>query len=57
MTYEKMLQRRPTYPMEQALKGMLPKGPLGRKLFGNVKIYAGAEHPHIAQSPALIEEI
>jgi large subunit ribosomal protein L13 len=34
---------------------MLPKGPLGRKLLKNVKVYAGAGHPHEAQSPQLIE--
>ena len=52
---EKMLQRKPTYPMEHAIKGMLPHGRLGRKLFTNVKIYAGAEHPHMAQQPVAIE--
>jgi large subunit ribosomal protein L13 len=34
---------------------MLPKGPLGRKLFKNVKVYAGASHPHAAQNPAPLE--
>ena len=52
---EKMLQRKPTYPMEHAIKGMLPHGRLGRKLFTNVKIYAGAEHPHMAQKPIAVE--
>ena len=52
---EKMLQRKPTYPMEHAIKGMLPHGRLGRKLFTNVKIYAGAEHPHTAQKPIAVE--
>jgi large subunit ribosomal protein L13 len=49
--YGTIIERKPTYPMEQAVKGMLPKGPLGRKLFRNVKIYAGPEHPHAAQKP------
>jgi large subunit ribosomal protein L13 len=49
------LARRPTFPMEQAIKGMLPKGPLGRKLFKNVKVYAGPSHPHAAQKPQKIE--
>ena len=49
------MARRPTYPLEQAIKGMLPKGPLGRKLFKNVKVYAGAGHPHAAQKPQKIE--
>ena len=52
---EKMLQRKPTYPMEHAIKGMLPHGRLGRKLFTNVKIYAGAEHPLMAQKPIAVE--
>ena len=50
-TLEKLLARRPTAPMERAVRGMLPKGRLGRKLFNNVKVYAGAEHPHAAQQP------
>lgn len=54
-TYEKLALRHPTAPLENAIKGMLPKGPLGRKLLKNVKIYAGAEHPHGAQSPTAIE--
>lgn len=54
-TYRKLLERHPTGPLEAAVKGMLPKGPLGRKLFGNVKIYAGGNHPHAAQNPEKIE--
>jgi large subunit ribosomal protein L13 len=42
-------------PLEMAIKGMLPKGPLGRKLLKNVKVYAGAVHPHAAQNPQAIE--
>ncbi len=53
--YEKLVARKPTAPMEKAVKGMLPRGPLGNKLFSNVKIYAGAEHPHTAQQPEKIE--
>jgi large subunit ribosomal protein L13 len=53
--YEKAAARHPTMPLENAIKGMLPKGPLGRKLAKNVKIYAGASHPHSAQNPAPIE--
>jgi large subunit ribosomal protein L13 len=54
-TYEKLNARRPEMPLENAIRGMLPKGPLGRKLLKNVKVYAGAEHPHGAQSPASID--
>jgi large subunit ribosomal protein L13 len=53
--YEKLVARKPTAPMEKAIKGMLPKGPLGYKLFTNVKVYAGADHPHAAQQPIKIE--
>jgi large subunit ribosomal protein L13 len=53
--YEKLVERHPTAPLELAIKGMLPKGPLGRKLLKNVKVYAGAEHPHGAQNPQALE--
>jgi len=53
--YEKVMERHPTMPLENAIKGMLPKGPLGRKMAKNVKIYAGAEHPHNSQKPEPIE--
>ena len=53
--YDKLVSRKPTAPMEKAVKGMLPRGPLGFKLFTNVKIYAGAEHPHTAQQPVKLE--
>ncbi|GHV38040.1 50S ribosomal protein L13 [Spirochaetia bacterium] len=54
-TYEKLAARHPSAPLELAIKGMLPKGPLGRKLLQNVKVYAGAEHPHAAQNPTAID--
>ena len=50
VNYEKLSARHPVSPMELAVKGMLPKGPLGRKLFKNVKVYAGPKHPHTAQN-------
>lgn len=53
--YAKLSARIPTAPMEKAVKGMLPKGALGNKLFSNVKIYADADHPHAAQKPEKIE--
>jgi large subunit ribosomal protein L13 len=54
-TYEKLAARHPTAPLEYAIKGMLPKGPLGRKMAKNAKIYAGAQHPHAAQNPTAID--
>jgi large subunit ribosomal protein L13 len=51
VNYAKLLEKHPTQPLELAIKGMLPRGPLGRKIARNVKIYAGSEHPHLAQAP------
>jgi large subunit ribosomal protein L13 len=53
--FEKVIARHPIMPLENAIKGMLPKGPLGRKMAKNAKLYAGASHPHGAQNPAPIE--
>jgi len=50
-----MVQRKPTYPMERAIRLMLPKNRLGRKLFKNVKVYSGDTHPHAAQMPEIVE--
>ena len=49
------LKRKPAAVLEHAIKGMLPKGPLGRKLFTCVKVYADAKHPHAAQQPIQVE--
>lgn len=46
-----MLKRRPTHVLEHAVRGMLPKNPLGRKMATKLKCYASAEHPHAAQRP------
>ena len=43
--------KHPERVLEKAVERMLPKGPLGRSLLGNMKVYAGAEHPHDAQKP------
>jgi large subunit ribosomal protein L13 len=55
VNFEKLIEKHPSSPLELAIKGMLPKGPLGRKLLKNVKIYPGAEHPHAAQNLQKIE--
>ena len=55
LNYEKLAEKHPCSPLELAVKGMLPKGPLGRKLLKNVKIYSAAAHPHAAQNPQVIE--
>ena len=46
-----MLQDHPERVVEHAVKGMLPKGSLGREMYGKLHVYAGAEHPHAAQQP------
>jgi large subunit ribosomal protein L13 len=51
-TAEQLLSRNPTELMERAVWGMLPKGPLGRRLIKKLKVYAGDKHPHAAQKPA-----
>ena len=47
----KLLDKAPTRAIEYAVKGMLPKGPLGRAMFKKLKVYAGPEHRHTAQQP------
>jgi large subunit ribosomal protein L13 len=54
-TFGKMQKRFPTRALEIAVKGMLPKGPLGYAMFRKLKVYAGAEHPHAAQQPRTLE--
>lgn len=49
------LERFPTRPIELAVKGMLPKNKLGRKMFKKLKVYAGPEHEHAAQQPVPME--
>ena len=50
-TLREMLAKKPEKVVELAVKGMLPKGPLGREMFTKPHVYAGAEHPHAAQQP------
>ena len=47
--------RHPERVVEKAVERMLPKGPLGRKILGNLKVYAGSEHKHDAQSPEVLD--
>jgi large subunit ribosomal protein L13 len=54
-TPAQMMAKDPTRVVEHAIKGMLPKNRLGREVFRNLHIYAGNEHPHIAQNPKSIE--
>lgn len=54
-TFGKMHAAFPTRVLERAVKGMLPKGPLGSAMFRKLKVYAGGEHPHSAQQPQTLE--
>ena len=54
-TFEEMIARRPERVIEIAVKGMLPKGPLGRAMFRKLKVYAGNEHTHAAQQPQVLD--
>jgi large subunit ribosomal protein L13 len=51
----RLLARKPEQVLELAVKGMMPKNPLGRQMLRKLKIYAQAEHPHAAQQPQLLE--
>ena len=51
-SYRHLLQRDPTFPIEKAVKGMLPKCVLGREMLTKLKIYAAPDHPHAAQKPS-----
>ncbi len=53
-TFEEMIARHPERVIEIAVKGMLPKGPLGRAMYRKLKVYAGAEHRHAAQQPQVL---
>ena len=54
-TFEEQMQRKPEEILRHAVKGMLPKNRLGRKLIKKLKIYVGPNHPHQAQSPEVLE--
>lgn len=54
-SFEKVQARNPTRIIELAVKGMLPKNPLGREMYRKLKVYAGTEHPHTAQQPKKLE--
>ena len=53
-TLKEMLDKKPEKVVELAVKGMLPKGPLGRQMYKKLHVYAGAEHPHDSQKPEVL---
>ena len=54
-SYGNLLARKPDDAIRRSVRGMLPKGPLGRQMVKKLKVYAGPEHPHAAQSPKPLE--
>ncbi|MBO1272421.1 50S ribosomal protein L13 [Shewanella sp. 4t3-1-2LB] len=55
ISFEKLQAHKPEMIIEKAVKGMLPKGPLGRAMFRKLKVYTGAEHNHAAQQPQVLD--
>ena len=55
ISLEKQLQQHPERALEIAVKGMMPKNPLGRQMYSKLKVYAGPEHKHTAQQPIPLE--
>jgi len=54
-SYGDLIKRKPCFPMEHAIKGMLPHGKLGKELFTHLRVYADAEHKQTAQQPIVVE--
>jgi large subunit ribosomal protein L13 len=52
---EKLLEETPERALQHAIKGMLPRGPLGRKMYSKLKVFKGPEHDHVAQQPIALE--
>lgn len=55
ITFDKLIDKAPARVLEHSVKGMMPKGPLGRAMMQKLKVYAGAEHPHAAQQPKTLD--
>ena len=55
ISFEKLIDKAPERVIQLAVKGMLPKNPLGRAMFGKLKVYAGDQHPHAAQQPQVLD--
>tara|TARA_B100002019_G_C21264115_1_gene598424 strand:+ start:1362 stop:1790 length:429 start_codon:yes stop_codon:yes gene_type:complete len=55
ISFNKLLEKAPERTIQSAVKGMLPKNPLGRQMFRKLKVYSGGKHPHVAQQPKTIE--
>ena len=55
ISFDKLQAKNPVRIIELAVKGMLPKNPLGREMYRKLKVYVGADHPHVAQQPKKLE--
>jgi len=55
ISFDKLIQKKPEMVIEKAVKGMLPKNPLGRAMYRKLKVYAGSEHQHTAQQPQVLD--
>ena len=55
ISFEKLIEKAPERVLQSAVKGMLPRGPLGREMFRKLKVYVGADHPHTAQQPQTLD--
>ena len=55
ISFDKLIQKKPEMVIEKAVKGMLPKNPLGRAMYRKLKVYAGSEHTHTAQQPQVLD--
>ena len=55
INFEDLIEKAPERVIQSAVKGMLPKGPLGREMFRKLKVSAGSEHPHASQQPQILE--
>ncbi len=54
INFSHMMEKFPQRAIEKAIKGMLPRGPLGREMYRKLKVYGGADHPHAAQQPSIV---
>jgi large subunit ribosomal protein L13 len=55
ISFNKLIEKKPELIIENAVKGMLPKGPLGREMFRKLRVYPGADHKHTAQQPRVLD--
>ena len=55
INFQDLIAKAPERVIQSAVKGMLPRGPLGREMFRKLKVYAGSQHPHTAQQPQTLE--